>query len=203
MSVLPRVLKRAVSLWWRNAVHVTFINVLWLALQFPIVTGPPATAALYAVMQRLSHGELITLRDVWLEVRKMFIPAWKWGAANIVAAFAIGGNFWLSRSQPGDLWIVLRFVWVAAAVLWIAINVFYWPLWLAQTDRSLGNTLRNGLVLLLRAPDKVLLVTFFSVVLVALSVVTLIPLINWLMVWLASIGLFATEEFVQQVQDNS
>src|SRR5579871_2507625 len=141
MSALFGVIRRVWKLGWHHAVHVAFFNCIWLVLQLLVVTGPPATAAMYDIAHRLSEGELLTPRDILQTVRQMFVPAWKWAAVNLLALALIGGNFWLARSRDGDLWTGLRFVWAAAGIVWLAINWLYWPLWLAESDRRVTNTL--------------------------------------------------------------
>jgi len=167
------------------------------------VTGPPATAAMYDIAHRLSEGELLTPRDVLRTVREMFVPAWKWAAVNLLAAAIIGGNFWLARDREGDLWTSLRFVWTAASVVWLAINWLYWPLWLAESDKRVTNTLRNGFVLFMRAPGLVISAMLASLLVLAVSIVTIIPLVNGAMVWISAAGLFTTDEIIRQMNQES
>ncbi len=198
MSV-AQVVKQAARLWWRNAVHIAFFNAFWLALQLLIVTGPPATAALYVVASSLLDGEHVTPRDLWRATRRLFIPAWKWGALNLLVIGVVAVNFWLSRAQSGDLWAALRLFWSAVGIIWLAINSLYWPLWLAEKDQSVRNTLRNGLVLLMRSPMLVLATLALSVVSLAVSIVAVIPFVNFVMVWIASLGLMTTQQIVTQM----
>jgi hypothetical protein len=203
MKALLYVITEAWRLCWQHAVHVAFYNCIWLAFQIPIVTGPPATAAMYEIAHRLSEGELLTPRDIWPIMREMFIPAWKWAAVNLLVGAIVVGNFWLARGRDGDLWIMLRLVWTVASVVWLAVNWLYWPLWLSESDRRVTNTLRNGLVLFLRAPGLVLLTMMLSLVVFVLSVVTIIPLVNGVMVWIAAAGLFTTERIIRQMAEES
>ena len=194
------IVKQTGRLWWRHAVHLTFFNAIWLVLQIPIVTGPPVTAAMYAITHRLAEGDLVTPTDVWRTLCEMFIPAWKWGAVNILVVGVIGGNVWISRHQIGDIWIALRFLWSLGAAVWITINIPYWPLWLAESDRRLGNTLRNSFVLLLRSPGLLFSAAFLSLAVFVLSIGAVIPLVVGGMVWIACIGLFATEKITRQIK---
>lgn len=69
------VIGRTIALWWREFILLTFFNLAWLALQVPIVTGPPATAAMYALARRVVDAEWISPLDGWSALRQMFLPA--------------------------------------------------------------------------------------------------------------------------------
>src|SRR5216683_1221340 len=88
-----RVVGRAFSLWWGELLLLTVLNLAWLVLQIPIVTGPPATAAIYAIARRIADGELVGAKDAWLSLRQMFWPAWGWGLLNGIMAVVIVSNF--------------------------------------------------------------------------------------------------------------
>lgn len=183
--------------------HIAFFNCIWLVFQLPIVTAPAATAAMYAIAHRLAEGELVTPTDVWRTIREMFIPAWKWTSVNLPVLAIILGNLWLARGQAGDLWVGLRLLWTLAAIVWLAATSLYWPLWLVESDRSVGNTLRNCFVLLIHAPVLVFTSAVISAALFVLSIVTIIPLINGVMVWIAFIGLLTREDIIHQIREKT
>jgi uncharacterized membrane protein YesL len=188
-----RVVGRAFGLWWRELLLLTVFNLAWLALQIPIVTGPAATAAMYVLARRIADGELIGLRDAWLSLRQMFWPALGWGVLNLVMAAVVSFNFAVYGAAPGLAWAALRLAWGTIATLWFAVNLFYWPFWLAETDRRLGITLRNGLLLYLKAPGFGLVLLLVCGALIAASVLTTLPLAMALMSWLALIGVLAVD----------
>jgi hypothetical protein len=181
-------------LWWREFMLLIFFNLIWLALQIPIVTGPPATAAMYVIARQLADGELIEPRHGLNALRRMFAPAWVWGALNLLIVGAVAGNFWFYQSATGWLWIGLRLVWGVIALGWFAINLFYWPFWLVQEQHSLGLTFRNSFLFLAKRPGLALTLMLMSALLIVVSVLTTLPLATALMAWLALIGVLAVEE---------
>ena len=191
-------LKRTGALWWRELILLTFFNVVWFLLQIPIITGPPATAAMYVIAGRVSDDELISPCDGWAALRKMFLPAWKWGAVNLLLLAVLTLNFWGFRHAEGLGWASLRLLWTLVALGWFAINLFYWPLWLNQTDRRMVNTYRNCLVLLFRLPIFTLALTAMCAVLVVGGVLLTLPLVVALMAWLALIGTLAVEDALKE-----
>ena len=195
------VVARAFRLWWRDFALLVILNLAWLALQIPIFTGPPATAAVYVLARRLAREETVRPRDVWVAMQALFWPAWRWGALNIVIVAVIVVNFAAYREASGGLWTALRLVWGTAALLWCAVNLVYWPFWLAQEDKRLTTTLRNGLLLYLKAPGFGLTLLLVCALIIGLSVSTTIPAAAGLMVWLALISVLAVETELTPSQD--
>ena len=163
----------AFRLWWQEFMLLIFFNLVWLALQIPIVTGPPATAAMYVIARQLADGEFIGLRH---------------------GLDALVGNFWFYQSATGWLWTALRLLWGIIALGWFTVNLFYWPFWLAQEQRSPRITLRNSFLFLVKRPGFALTLMLISSVLIAVSVITTLPLATALMAWLSLIGVLAVEE---------
>jgi hypothetical protein len=193
------VIKRAFALWWRELILLTFFNVAWFLLQIPIITGPPATAAMYVIARRVLDDELVNPRDGWAALRQMFLPAWKWGAANLVVLAALAFNFWSYREMAAQSWTVIRLLWTLIALGWYALNLFYWPFWLAQADRRMVNTYRNCLVLLFRMPVFSVALTAICAALVVGGVLLTLPLVVALMAWLALMGTLAVEEALKEL----
>jgi uncharacterized membrane protein YesL len=187
------VVVQAARLWWGEVFLLSLFNLAWLALQAPIVTGPPATAAIYVIARRVADGELLTPRDGWNALRQMWRPAWAWGLANLLVIGVLVGNFWAYQAATGWGWTALRLAWGAIAVVWCAANLYYWPFWLAQHDRRLTVTLRNALVFLLRSPGLALTLAAVSAGLEVVAVATTLPLAAGLMVWLALIATQAVD----------
>lgn len=185
---------RMFQLWWREFALLIFLNIAWLALQIPIITGPPATAAMYAIARRLANDEPVGLQQAWFELRRLFVPAWQWGAINIVVVVAVVGNFWFYQNMVGWAWIALRLGWGTIALGWFAVNLFYWPFWLAQEDRSLRTALRNSFVFLMKEPSLALILVLLSVILISLSILVTLPLAALMMAWLSLIGVLAVKE---------
>ncbi len=193
-------LARAFKLWWSEFFLLTILNVAWLALQVPIITGPPATAAMYVVARRIAAGDSASAREAAQALRQMLVPAWKWGALNLIIVAAVAGNFWAYNTAGGLVWVVLRLAWGIIATLWFALNLFYWPFWLAQKDQRVRVTLRNALVLYIKSPGFGLTILIVCALLIAVSIALTLPLAVGLMAWLALIGVLAVESALKPVE---
>lgn len=184
----------AFRLWWGEFMLLIFFNLVWLALQIPIITGPPATAAMYVIARQLADGEFIGPRHGLDALRRMLGPAWVWGAINLLIVGVLVGNYWFYQSATGWLWSGLRLLWGVIALAWFAVNLFYWPFWLAQELHSPRLTFRNSFLFLAKQPGLSLTLVLISAFLSVVSVLTTLPFAAALMAWLALIGVLAVEE---------
>jgi hypothetical protein len=189
-----RLTGRAFQLWWHELFMLTFFNIAWLALQIPLVTGPPATAAMYVIAGSMADGDSLYPLKGWAALRRMFLPAIRWGVMNFIIILVVVGNFWAYRAQVGAGWTILRFVWGMISVAWFGVNLFYWPFWLAQEQRSTRITLRNALLFHAKNPGFAMTLTLISALLIVVSVLTTLPLAVALMAWLSLIGVLAIGE---------
>ena len=200
MKSAIQIMKRAFSIWWDALMHMTFFNMLWILTQFLVITGPPAPAAMYVLAMRFIERDLIIPKDFFVELKHMFLPAWKWGALNllIVGLFVI--NFIGSINEQGEIWFCLRYVWMGVGILWYILNLFYWPFWLSQEDRRLTNTYRNSFAMLLRMPMVIFSISLTTALLIFISFITLFPLALALMGWLSIIGILTIQWAIEEVK---
>ena len=194
MGATLRVIGRAIRLWWREVYILILFNIIWFALQLPIITGPAATAAMYAVARRIAHDEFIEPSHGWQAFRQMFWPALKWGGLSLVIVGAGVGNFWLYQGSSGAGWAILRITWGTIILGWVLLNLFYWPFWLNQDDRSIRTTLRNSIVFLTKRPGLGLSLALINIVLITASALVTLPLLTATMALVALIGIVAVEE---------
>lgn len=187
------VITTAFRIWWREWVVLLVLNIAWFLLQLPVITAAPATATVYAMTQRSFDGEYWTPRDAWAAFRQMFWPAWKWGLLNLFVWLVGISNLLSYWRATGTPWFLLRLVWIGGLTLWLVLNFYYWPFWLAQEDRSLRATYSNCFKFLLFHPALALLLVLFALVMALLSVVTTLPFTMALMCWLALLGVVAVQ----------
>lgn len=191
MPSLLHIVTRAFRVWWDELVIMLLLNVVWFLLQIPVITGPPATAMVYAMALRSKEGVYWGPRDAWEAFRELFWPAWRWGLGNALVCGVGLWNLVTYWQTAGGVWLVLRLLWIAVLTVWMALNLFYWPFWLAQEDRSLINTYRNCSRFLLLHPGLALVLVIFAATLAAVSLVLTLPFTLALMCWMALIGLGA------------
>lgn len=165
-----RLLPRAIRLWWREFPFIVLLNFIWLACQLTIVLAGPATAALVYVARRVVDGELIALSDFWAAFRANFTPAIKWAIAQWVVYGVLGFNLFFYAGQSGLAILSLRYAWTFMAVVWFAINLYFWPLHFEQADRRFRTTLANAAKMALLNPNQTIVYTLAALLLIVLCV---------------------------------
>lgn len=191
------VLASSLRRWWADLTEILFLNSVWLLLQLTIIAGPPATAVIYAMMNR-THAEYYWgWGDFWREFKRLFWPAWRWGLLNLMM-LALGlFNLAVYWPNVGLLWTSLRFLWIGTLSVWVMINLFYWPFWLAQEDRSMRTTYANCFRFLLLNPLSGLALSLICITLLIISSVTLLPLILGAACFIALVGIGAVQQSLE------
>ena len=193
---------QATCIWWREWVGVLFLNLVWLLLQLTIVLGPPATAVLYTISQRMVNDEPWDFQDIWRLLKQMFWPAWKWALPNGLLLVVLVTNFYAYQQFQGHGWIALRLMWGLLLIGWFGANLFYWPFWCAQADRSLKTTYANVGRLFLAHPGIVIMVMVVSAIILTLSLSLVFLLAAGVMGWIALLGVLTVQQALAAQNNN-
>lgn len=174
---------------WRNYYHTLLISALWLAAQLLIVTGPPATAVLFAMAQNTHEGAYWNAGNLWHAFRELFVPAWIWAMPNILVAagLALGPvSDWWGRS--GVALAGLRVAWVALAALWLGLNLFYWPSWLGAVEPSLRAGYVGSIRFWRQSPIIAFYVFLVTLLVAAVSLPFMLPFVLGVAFWIALVA---------------
>ena len=145
---------RLLYTWIVDAYHETFdlfvVNLLWALLTIPVVTAPPAAAALYYATNRIAQGTYVNWRTFMEGFRLFFWMGWRWALLNLLIISVLVSNyiFYLQQQLPWSGWG--QWVMLIFAILWYLLQVYTFPLLIEQKDRRLRTALRNSMVLYLR-----------------------------------------------------
>jgi uncharacterized membrane protein YesL len=182
-----RLLSRAIGLWWREFAFLVVLNFIWLICQLTVILGAPATAALVYVARRVADGELIGLDDFLQGMRENFGAALKWGIAQIIVYGVLVFNLWFYAGQTGLVVLSLRYAWTIMALIWFAINLYFWPLHFEQADRRFRTTLSNSAKMALLNPNETIVYALAALLLIVICVATGalfgFVLATWLSLW--------------------
>ncbi|MFN8450048.1 MAG: YesL family protein [Anaerolineae bacterium] len=158
------------------AIPLIVLNVLWFIALLPIVTAVPATGALFYATNRLAHGKSADTRVFIEGFRRYFWRSWLWGVLNIFVAAVLVSNF-VFYGQFDDSWAIwTRAVVIALALVWVAIQLYTFPLMIEQEKPLLRQALRNSVVILLRRPVYSFGIAIVIVLIAALSTLLILPL---------------------------
>lgn len=182
------ILGHASRLLWRDWIGLMFLNILWVIFQIPIITGPPATAVLYAMAGHVYNDEFWEMKETWQLLRSLFWPAWRWALPNAIIVLILLFNIVAYWSAASLGWMILRLFWSLLLLFWIMLNLFYWPFWLAQEDKSLRTTYANCARFLILNFWPSFIITIVCVVVVIISILTTLPMLVATVAWLALVG---------------
>lgn len=157
---------------WKAA-DLIALNLIWIICCIPVITIGPSTAAMYGVARDIAKGE-------WPAVIKCFFKAFKenFKQALLVSlillvpicliAFYL---FWtVSGSLDHAVW--MKMLCYLAALIIGFIWTYVFPL-IAQFDNTLGNTLKNAILLPLANPFLAVLCTALNLLPVILLLVSI------------------------------
>jgi len=141
-------------------------NLLWLALNLLLVTGPPATAGLLVLTHRLACGESGGLADFFDGFRRYLWRSWLWAIVAGTGFFITGGDVVLiGHLSSVDYVILIQGFFLVLLCLWAFLLLYAFPLILEQEQPSLRLALRNALVMC--ATNRGFSVTLFGLALAA------------------------------------
>ena len=172
---------------WDEWISVILISAMWLMAQVLIVTGPPATATLFSSARNTYDGRYWNIGNVWSDFKGLFIPAWKWGLLNIPVIGISLYNLSVFWNVPGA-WVWLRFFWLMGLLVWLGVNMFYWPFWLAAEDKSLKNTYANCARFWLLHPFAGLVLFLVALPVGIVSLSFALPVVLGAVFWIAMVA---------------
>ena len=135
------------------------LNLLWLLCSAPLLTAGVSTAAMYTITRKMARHEYPTvLPDFFKAFRDNFKKGMLAGLVMLFPLLLLVLYLFLGLSGGMEGHTLLRGLsWVAAAVIGV-FNSYLWPL-LAWYENSLGNSLKNAVLLPLSNPFIALAVT--------------------------------------------
>ncbi len=178
----------AIRAWWGELLFLLALNFIWLLAQLTVILGPPSTVALYTVAQRVLDKDIVDFGDFWQALKENFGRSWIWGAAQIVIYLVLVYNLFFYAGKEGVVYLALRYAWTLLLLFWFAINLYYWPLYLAQTDRRFTTTLSNAAKMALINPGYTIAYSLLALLFIVGSMISGLLLGAVMGVWLALWG---------------
>lgn len=148
MSAAWDVIRRALSDATTDLFTVLASNLFWLVGNALVITGPPATLALFYVANRLARGEVTDPGDFIAAFRRYFKPAWRWGLLNLLVVFFLVGDFVITgRLLDPPLSQLIQGFYLQALLFWLFLQLYLLPFLLEQEQPQVRLALRNALVM--------------------------------------------------------
>ncbi len=169
--------RRILVSFWDDMFNLMICNLLWFLAQVLVITGPPATAALFKVTNAVANGRFARVSDFRAGFQQHFVNSWKWGAMNLVAIliFVNAALFYGSTDFAQPAGVALSTINLCFLAAWLVTQMLAFPFWLEQDEKRIALALRNALITQAQNMGHVFLVTVLAVVAIAISV--LVPVL--------------------------
>ena len=143
---------------WKMA-DLIALNLVWLICCIPVITIGPSTAAMYCVARKIAKGE-------WPAIFKTFFKAFRENFRQSLTVFLVllipvclvAVYLFLSVSGLLDGLALIKYFSYLAIVIICCICTYAYPL-MAHFDNTVGNTLKNAILLPLANPVLALIAT--------------------------------------------
>jgi len=144
-----RVIRAALRDTWSDLLTTAVCSLLWIVANLLLVTGPPATVALFYVTNRMAHGEFADPRDFLRALRRYFGIGWRWGLVNgVVLLLLVGDVIITGRLSQSDVARLAQGFFLAGLAIWLLLQLYVLPFLLEQETPSVRLALRNGVAML-------------------------------------------------------
>jgi uncharacterized membrane protein YesL len=189
--VLPLSVAQLVSTYLASNVALGIILLL-----ISLIPAPPVTAALYYVTSFIAREKRIEFNYFWQGLKAYY---WRsWVVAGILLAIGAIVTFavYFYLNTPGTFFKVLAFLGIWALALWLAIQIYLFPLMVHQEDKRLQIMFKNGALLSLAYPFFALGILISLALITALSGLTIILLPT---LWMPLIALINNRALVSSL----
>jgi len=184
-------MRAALSVFWRSLQYwsdeiplLVQLNAVWLLAVLLVIPGPPTTAAILAVTHRMAHGELVNWRTAKDAFRRYFWKSWQWAAINLAFfGLLLFNHLYYSAHVTGTVLIIVRAVWIMMALVWGALQLYWFPLILEMPGHPIVPALRNaGRLALLNLGFTITLLILVLLFTVISIVFTVMAMLMWVSV---------------------
>lgn len=168
---------------WKAA-DLIALNLIWLICCVPVITIGPSTAAMYCMAREIAKGE-------WPGILKTFFRSFKSGFKQALLVSLIllipiclaAGYLLLALSGVLDSLVWVKMFCCLAILIIGFICTYAYPL-MACFDNTLGNTLKNAVLLPLANPILAVLCTALNLLPLLLALINFELFVNVSLFWL-------------------
>jgi uncharacterized membrane protein YesL len=188
------------GVFYLTSTYVPIVGVIIAAVLLSLIPVPPITGALYAVTTKIAREKRIEFADFWTGFKENFWLSWKLGAIVLVSGAILAVDISFYFRQENVVYTAIAFLGMWALLLWLAVQIYLFPLMLIQEDRRVRLIVKNGGLLALAYPLYALIILVVTVLVTALSVFLVILLPTLWMPFVAVLYSRATVSSLEEVQ---
>jgi len=191
MTKVFRIFWESLKEFWDELFILVLMNLLTAVLLVPVVTFPPALAALWNVGNLVARGKGVEWSDYFGAFKRYFGKSWVLALINIAVGvlFYVNFGFYAPGTSPFNLsgtvslWIRTFFVFIG--VLWLLLQMYLFAMLLEQEDQRIKLAFRNAAILMFANPGFTLLL---GIIVLLLSVVSVLLPALWAMATMSLIS---------------
>ncbi|MEO8607933.1 MAG: YesL family protein [Chloroflexota bacterium] len=178
-------------------IPLILLNLVWFIISLPLITLIPATGGLFYATHKLAHGHSADWHTLIEGFRLYFWQSWVVGliSVGLVAVFATNFLFYSFADSGLAVWI--RGMVIVLALLWLAIQIYLFPLLMEQEHPHLRLALRNSLVIILKRPLFTLGMTLSIAALMIGTMLVIQP--AWIFITASACAFFANQATVSSI----
>jgi len=153
----------------------------WQLIQVPVITWatiaiaalviPMAAAGMQYVTNRTANARAIHVSDLFEGMKRYWWRSWVWLLVNLFLLYVLYlcVGFYTSLVS-GFFQVIIGGLWLGIAVLWLMMQMYFWPMLITQSNPGLLRAWRNSFVLVAREPLYSLIIAICIIGIIALSI---------------------------------
>ncbi|MEN6479643.1 MAG: DUF624 domain-containing protein [Anaerolineales bacterium] len=135
-----------------------------------VVLFPLATVGLFYATSIVARGRTIHLSDFWDGIKLYWWRSLVWFVITLVVIAILALNIYVYPQMfKGFVGYLFGGLSIAAAVFWIVMQLYFWPLLFTQKEPKIWQAWRNAAYLILANPFYALLMLSFALVMLLLA----------------------------------
>lgn len=194
MIAALRAVWRGVTVFERFGWVFIVANLFAALLSLPLLSAPLALAGLAHMAHAAHNAPTAHPDDFWRGVRRYFWHGLLLGGLNAAFWAVLYVNFAAYARQTGALFGLLRGVWFIAALTWLLMLLYVFPLLEEMERPHLGVALYNAALMVVKNPLFSATIWLCALLIVIGSALTVVPLVLFTLSLLASIGSAAVRD---------
>jgi len=136
-----------------------------------------ATAGVYYVTYRVAHAKTFHFSDYIEGIRLYWWRAILWILGNALVTVILAANVLFYARVQTSWSAIVAGLFMALFIVWVAVQIYFWPLMLAQEQPRLLLAWRNAFYLILANPFYAFFIVSFTVLLLGLSIGLTLPFV--------------------------
>jgi hypothetical protein len=185
------------AVYWLASTFLPLPGVVIGAVLVSLILVSPATASLYGMAHDLVRGRPIQFSQFWGGVRSYRGLSWKVGGVLCLSGLILVVDVVFYLRARHVVFSIIGILGAWALLFWLALQIYVYPLMIAQEDKRIKSILKNAAMLTLAFPFfalGILVVTFLAS---ALSVLLLLILMAT--VWMPFVAVLNSRALVSSL----